>query len=35
MRKRRARGTGKAAAAFEQNGLCRGPGNLTKSLGIA
>jgi DNA-3-methyladenine glycosylase len=35
MRKRRARGTGKSAAAFEQNGLCRGPGNLTKSLGIA
>ena len=35
MRKRRARGTGKRAASFDQNGLCRGPGNLTKSLGIA
>jgi DNA-3-methyladenine glycosylase len=35
MRKRRARGTGKPAASFDQNGLCRGPGNLTKSLGIA
>lgn len=35
MRKRRARGTGKAAASYEQNGLCRGPGNLTKALGIA
>src|SRR6476660_7307430 len=29
MRKRRARGTGKPAASFAQNGLCRGPGNLT------
>jgi DNA-3-methyladenine glycosylase len=35
MRKRRARGSGKPAASFEQNGLCRGPGNLTKALGIA
>jgi DNA-3-methyladenine glycosylase len=35
MRKRRARGTGKPAASFDLNGLCRGPGNLTKALGIA
>ena len=35
MRKRRARGTRKSAASFDQNGLCRGPGNLTKALGIA
>jgi DNA-3-methyladenine glycosylase len=35
MRKRRARGSGKPAASFERNGLCRGPGNLTKALGIA
>jgi DNA-3-methyladenine glycosylase len=35
MRKRRARGSGKPAASFELNGLCRGPGNLTKALGIA
>ncbi len=34
MRRRRARGTGKRAASFERNGLCRGPGNLTKSLAI-
>jgi len=35
MRKRRARGTQKRAADFDQNGLCRGPGNLTKALGIS
>jgi DNA-3-methyladenine glycosylase len=35
MQKRRARGSGKPAASFEVNGLCRGPGNLTKSLAIA
>jgi DNA-3-methyladenine glycosylase len=35
MQKRRARGSGKPAASFERNGLCRGPGNLTKALGIA
>ncbi len=35
MQKRRARGSGKPAAAFERDGLCRGPGNLTKALGIA
>jgi DNA-3-methyladenine glycosylase len=35
MQKRRARGTGKRAESFDVNGLCRGPGNLTKALGIA
>jgi DNA-3-methyladenine glycosylase len=35
MQKRRARGTGKRAASWAIDGLCRGPGNLTKSLGIA
>lgn len=34
MRRRRARGTGRAAASFNEPDLCRGPGNLTKSLGI-
>ena len=34
MRRRRARGTGRAAADFEAVGLCRGPGNLTRALGI-
>lgn len=35
MRRRRARGTGRPAAAFDLDGLCRGPGNLTKALGIS
>ena len=35
MRRRRARGTGRRAAAQEREGLCRGPGNLTRALGIA
>ena len=35
MQKRRARGSGKPAASFHVNGLCRGPGNLTKALAIA
>jgi DNA-3-methyladenine glycosylase len=35
MRKRRARGTGKPAASWEVDSLCRGPGNLTKALGIS
>jgi DNA-3-methyladenine glycosylase len=35
MQKRRARGSGKPASSFALNGLCRGPGNLTKALGIA
>lgn len=34
MRRRRARGTGRPAAAFDEAGLCRGPGNLTRALGI-
>jgi DNA-3-methyladenine glycosylase len=35
MRRRRARGTGRRAAAFEAFELCRGPGNLTRAMGIA
>lgn len=35
MQRRRARGTGKPAAKFHEAGLCRGPGNLTKALGIS
>ena len=35
MRRRRARGTGKPAKSWQEQGLCRGPGNLTKSLGIS
>lgn len=34
MRRRRARGTGRAAASFTEAELCRGPGNLTRALGI-
>ena len=34
MRRRRARGSGKKAASFTDAELCRGPGNLTKALGI-
>jgi DNA-3-methyladenine glycosylase len=34
MRRRRARGTGRSAAAFASAELCRGPGNLTRALGI-
>jgi DNA-3-methyladenine glycosylase len=34
MRRRRARGTGRPARAFSSHELCRGPGNLTRSLGI-
>ncbi len=34
MRRRRTRGTGRPAASLEESGLCRGPGNLTKALGI-
>jgi DNA-3-methyladenine glycosylase len=34
MRRRRARGTGRRADAFVTSDLCRGPGNLTKALGI-
>ena len=35
MRRRRAKGTGKRAADFERAALCRGPGNLTRALGIS
>ena len=35
MRRRRARGTGKPADAFSTAALCRGPGNLTRALGIS
>ena len=35
MRRRRARGTGRRAAAFTSAELCRGPGNLTRALGIS
>jgi DNA-3-methyladenine glycosylase len=34
MRRRRARGTGRPARAFSSAELCRGPGNLTRALGI-
>ncbi len=34
MRRRRARGTGKAASPLPANDLCRGPGNLTRAMGI-
>jgi DNA-3-methyladenine glycosylase len=35
MRRRRARGSGRRAADFATAALCRGPGNLTRALGIA
>lgn len=35
MRRRRARGTRKRAAELETASLCRGPGNLTRALGIS
>jgi DNA-3-methyladenine glycosylase len=35
MRRRRARGTGKSPASYATASLCRGPGNLTKALGIS
>ena len=34
MRRRRARGTGRHAGSFTRNELCRGPGNLTRAMGI-
>ncbi|HEU4936419.1 MAG TPA: DNA-3-methyladenine glycosylase [Vicinamibacterales bacterium] len=34
MRRRRARGIGRAARDFTAAELCRGPGNLTRALGI-
>jgi DNA-3-methyladenine glycosylase len=35
MRRRRARGTGKRASDLHPGALCRGPGNLTRALGIS
>lgn len=35
MRRRRARGTRRPARAFTTAELCRGPGNLTRALGIS
>jgi DNA-3-methyladenine glycosylase len=35
MRRRRARGTQRPAHAFGSYDLCRGPGNLTRALGIS
>jgi DNA-3-methyladenine glycosylase len=35
MRRRRTRGTGRRAESFEAAELCRGPGNLTRALGIS
>ena len=35
MRRRRARGTAKRAQELEAAALCRGPGNLTRALGIS
>jgi DNA-3-methyladenine glycosylase len=34
MRTRRARASGRRATAFSRDELCRGPGNLTRALGI-
>ena len=34
MRRRRSRGSGRSAASFQAWELCRGPGNLTRALGI-
>ncbi len=35
MRRRRSRGTGRSASAFARPELCRGPGNLTRAMGIS
>ena len=35
IRRRRARGTGRSASDFATAELCRGPGNLTRALGIS
>jgi DNA-3-methyladenine glycosylase len=35
MRRRRARGTGREAREFLRAELCRGPGNLTRALGVS
>ena len=34
MRRRRARGTGRLPSTFGLSDLCRGPGNLTRAMGI-
>src|SRR5262249_39959508 len=34
MRRRRTRGTGRAAASLRTPDICRGPGNLSRALGI-
>jgi DNA-3-methyladenine glycosylase len=34
MRRRRARGTGRRSDRFDRFELCRGPGNVTKAMGI-
>jgi DNA-3-methyladenine glycosylase len=34
MRRRRARGTGRSGGTIPEADLCRGPGNLTRALGI-
>jgi DNA-3-methyladenine glycosylase len=34
MRRRRSRGNGRTSASFQAWELCRGPGNLTRALGI-
>lgn len=35
MRRRRAHGTGKRRDEFDTDALCRGPGNLTRALGVS
>jgi DNA-3-methyladenine glycosylase len=35
MRRRRARGTGRRGESIPRHDLCRGPGNLTRALGIS
>jgi DNA-3-methyladenine glycosylase len=35
MRQRRARGTNRVPSAFDSSELCRGPGNLTRAMGIS
>jgi DNA-3-methyladenine glycosylase len=34
MRRRRVRGTGRSASSLDEAEICRGPGNLTRALGI-
>jgi DNA-3-methyladenine glycosylase len=35
MRRRRSRGTGRPPSSYKPSDLCRGPGNLTRALGIS